>query len=158
MCAFSLLLTRLLMEQWNQGTCIIAVEKLHKAWKIFYNHFQSSARPLIVTSCFTLHCHCFLLPYTKQDWPFFGPCLDSHSHSMSGLVPCCKTCAMCCSNICNTKANYNYSVDLTIRGSIGTEHPGIWRLMTWDPELMYTVHVHTGISNYWTGIWTAMVE
>jgi len=37
--------------------------------------------------CTALHCHCFLLPSTKQDWPFFGPCLDSHSHSMSGLVP-----------------------------------------------------------------------
>jgi len=54
-----------------------------------------------------LHCHCFLLPRTQNKTGFsFVPCLDLHSHRMSGLVPCCKTCAMCCSNICNTKANY----------------------------------------------------
>jgi len=108
------------------GQIITVVEKSHEAWRI--NHFQSSACPLIVTSCTELHCHCFLHWCTKQDQLSFSPCHDLHPHSTSGSVPCCKTCS---SNICNTKAK-RYAIFSR------PEALGIWGLTTWYPELTYT--------------------
>jgi len=33
-----------------------------------------------------------------------------------------------------------------------------WTWGTWGPKLAHSVHVHTGVSNRWIGIWTGMVE
>ena len=61
-----------------------ADKKQHEAWNKFFGHcFQSSARVLIVTSCFALHWHCFLLLYTIQHWLFFW--------SLPGLSATCLT-------------------------------------------------------------------
>jgi len=39
------------------------------------HHFQLSlAGAFIETSCFAMHCHCFLLLCTTQLWPFFRSC------------------------------------------------------------------------------------
>jgi len=130
--AFSLLLIRSWYNWWNckpGNGRYSSWKKTQEAWKIFNHHFQSSARPLIVTSCIELHRHCFLRWYTKHDWISFSPCHDLHPHSTSGLVPCCKTC---CSNICNTKAKRDATFSRP-------EAPGIWGLTTWYSELTYTL-------------------
>ena len=73
--AFSLLLIRSWYNWWNckPGNGRYSSWEITRSMEDFNHHFQSSARPLIVTSCTELHCHCFLLACTKQDWPFFWP-------------------------------------------------------------------------------------
>ena len=99
--AFSLLLIRSWYNWWNckPGNGRYSSWEITWSMEDFNYHFQSSARPLIVTSCTELHCHCFLRRWKNKTGLSFSPCHDLHLHSTSGSFPCCKTC---CSNICNT--------------------------------------------------------
>ena len=91
-----------------------------------YHHFQSSVRPLIM-SCFALHCHCFLLPYTNKTGLSFGPCLDLHFHCFTAWVD----------QFLFARLVQCAVVTFVTPKLSRPEDPGIWGLMTCDSKLLW---------------------
>ena len=121
----------------------------YSSWEItrsmdnFNHNFQSSARPLIVTSCTELHCHCFLCWCTKTRLAFLlvPHSTDQFLVARRAVVIFATPKLKGCSD----------SVDLRPRGS------GDWQPGTPNWHTHY-VQVHTSVSNRWTGIWTGRMD
>ena len=50
----------------------------------FGHHFQSSERALLVTSCFALHCHCFLYFHAQHKSVFF--LILAMTHTLTAII------------------------------------------------------------------------